>query len=168
MRHLFGPAGVGFRGNDADYYDPRNSYLDQVLQRRVGIPITLSVVAMEVGRRLGVPMDGVGMPGHFLVRDKVDTRVFCDPFHGGRFLDTAGCERLFRATAGPDRPWFPGFLDPVPRPAIVARVLANLQGIFERGNDLARLGRVARLRLAMPDLPAAERAALRTSLARWN
>ena len=168
MRHLFGRGGEGFRGNDVDYYDPRNSYLHDVLRRRMGIPITLSIVAMEVGRRIGVPMDGVGMPGHFLLRDKVDPTVFCDPFHGGRFLDASACERLFRSTVGPERPWFPGFLDPVPRPAIVARVLANLQGIFDRTKDLVRQGSVARLRLAMPDLPQAERAALQTSLARWN
>jgi regulator of sirC expression with transglutaminase-like and TPR domain len=168
VRHLFGAAGEGFRGNRDDYYDPRNSLVHEVLRRRVGIPITLCIVAMEVGRRLGVPMDGVGMPGHFLLRDKVDPTVFCDPFHGGRFLDAAGCERLFRSTVGTERPWFPGFLDPVPRPAIVARVLANLQQVYERRQDLPALGRVARLRLAMPDLPVAERAALEASLARWN
>lgn len=168
MRHLFGSKGEGFRGNVDDYYDPRNSFLHEVLRRRVGIPITLSLVAMEVGRRLGVPMDGVGMPGHFLLRDKVDPSVFCDPFNGGRFLDAAGCEQLFRSVAGPERPWYPGFLDPVPRPAIVARMLANLQGVYERRGDLVAHGAVARLRLAMPDVSQAERATLETSLARWN
>ena len=168
MRHLFGAKGEGFRGNPEDYYDPRNSFLHEVLRRRVGIPISLCVLAMEVGRRLGVPMDGVGMPGHFLLRDKVDTSVFCDPYNRGRFLDAAGCESLFRSTVGSERPWYPGFLDPVPRPAIVARVLANLHGIYERRRDLLARGAVARLRLAMPDLPQAERSALETSLARWN
>ena len=73
---LFG--GSGFRGNADDYYDPDNSYLDQVLQRRLGLPITLAVLAIEVGRRAGVPLWGVSMPGHFLLRDKVDPSVFLD------------------------------------------------------------------------------------------
>src|SRR5258706_13186235 len=77
---------LGFRGNRVDYYDPRNSLLHHVLDRRTGIPITLAVVMMEVGRRVGVPMWGVSMPGHFLVRDKVDTRVFVDPFDAGAVL----------------------------------------------------------------------------------
>jgi len=78
---LFGPE--GFRGNRADYYDPANSLLDQVLARRTGIPITLSVLAMEVGRRVGAPLVGIGMPGHFLVPEAPDGSSFHDPFHRG-------------------------------------------------------------------------------------
>ena len=82
---------------------------------------------MEVGRRIGVPLSGVGMPGHFLMRDKVDPSVFIDPFHAGRELDADGCRALHRAMAGPAAPWDPGYLEPIDRPAIVARILANLR-----------------------------------------
>ena len=98
--HLFGRGGFG--PDRTDYYDPRNSLINHVLERRLGIPITLSVVALEVGRRIGVPMAGVGMPGHFLLQDKVDRSVFIDPFHGGRLLDAEGCQRLFHQLRGPE------------------------------------------------------------------
>ena len=84
LAHLFGSE--GFRGNDADYYDPDNPMLDRVLDRRRGIPITLSVVLIEVGRRLGVAFTGIGAPGHFIVRDE-RSGVYLDPFNGGRVLD---------------------------------------------------------------------------------
>jgi len=87
-QHLF--TDLGFHGNTEHYQDPDNSYLDQVLERRVGIPIALSVVTMEVGRRLGVALDGVGMPGHFLVRHRADPATFLDPFDHGRRLDDQG------------------------------------------------------------------------------
>lgn len=149
VRHLFGRG--RFSGNEADYYDPRNSFLNHVLDRGLGIPITLAVLTMEVGRRLGVPLWGVGMPGHFLLRDKVDPSVFVDPFHGGRLLDAAGCERLYRRLAGPDAAWDPSFLDPMPRPLIVARLLNNLRGVYERRRDLSALQWVMRLRCTLPD-----------------
>ena len=91
---------LGFRGDRRHYYDPENSLLDRVLDRRVGIPLTLSVVMMEVARRIGVPLGGVAMPGHFLVRDRVLPDVFVDPFDGGRTLDLAGVQRLFHAVTG--------------------------------------------------------------------
>ena len=88
--------GEGFCGNKEDYYDPRNSYLNEVLDRRTGIPITLSVLYMEIGNRLGLRIDGVGMPGHFLTKFFHDGRyVFIDPFNRGETLDERGCrERL--------------------------------------------------------------------------
>jgi len=142
-----------YHGNTDDYYDPRNSLLHEVLDRRVGIPITLAVLGMEVGRRIGVPLSGVGMPGHFLVRDKVDPTVFIDPFHAGRELDAAGCQALHRAMAGPDAPWDPGYLEPIDRPAIVPRILANLRVIYQRSNQIDSLRWAVRLRCAMPDAP---------------
>jgi regulator of sirC expression with transglutaminase-like and TPR domain len=134
-----------------DYYDPRNSFLDHVLERRVGIPITLAVVAMEVGRRVGVPLDGVGMPGHFLLRDKVDRSVFVDPYHGGRLLDAHGCRELHRAVSGDDAPWHDEYLDPVDKVAILARVLANLKAAYRRQRDTAGLRWVMALRTRLPD-----------------
>ena len=91
---------LGFRGNTRDYGDPENSFLDSVLERRVGIPISLAVVMMEVGRRIGAPVHGVGMPGHFLVMDAAREGVWCDPFHGGALYDLDGCRRLFARVHG--------------------------------------------------------------------
>jgi regulator of sirC expression with transglutaminase-like and TPR domain len=140
-----------FSGNSDDYYDPRNSLLNEVLDRRVGIPITLAVVGMEVGRRIGVPVWGVGMPGHFIVRDKVDPSVFIDPFNGGRQLTAASCRALYRATVGTGAPWDEAYLEPVARPAIIARMLANLRGVYQRRGDVASMRWVMRLRCSLPD-----------------
>ena len=82
---------VGFRGNEDEYYDPRNSYLNEVLARRLGIPIPLSLVYIETGRRLGVPLLGVGMPGHFMVRHAGVDDLFVDPFRGGILLTEQEC-----------------------------------------------------------------------------
>jgi regulator of sirC expression with transglutaminase-like and TPR domain len=141
----------GFAGNRADYYDPRNSFLNEVLNRRLGIPITLSVLAMEVGRRFGVPLAGVGMPGHFLVRDEVDPSVFVDAFGGGVVLDEQGCERLFQSVQGSGRPLDPQFLVPIPRAAIVSRLLGNLRAIYAQRRDTGSLLWVTRLRTRLPD-----------------
>ena len=168
VAHLFSKSGCGFGGNRDDYYDPRNSLLDQVLDRRVGIPITLSVLAMDVGRRIGVPLDGVGMPGHFLLRDRVDRRVFVDPFNGGRELDAADCQTLFRQSVGADSAWFDHYLDPVPRRAVMARLLANLRHVYQQRGDADSLLWVLRLRCAFPDATAEDHAALGRLMAPRN
>ncbi|MGH9274379.1 MAG: transglutaminase family protein, partial [Acidimicrobiales bacterium] len=85
---------LGFAGDAVTYHDARNSLLPEVLDRRVGIPLTLAIVAMEVGRRCGVPLLGVGMPGHFLVRPADDDDRFLDLFHGGAVLDRGGCQDI--------------------------------------------------------------------------
>src|ERR687885_2626468 len=100
-RHLF--VDLGFSGNVKRYYDPANSFLNEVVRRRRGLPITLSVLGMEVGRRLGLRLEGVGMPGHFLLRHGPD--VYVDPFDGGRVLDRAGCVERFRAVNGRRAPF---------------------------------------------------------------
>ena len=124
VTHLF--ADEGFRGDRVDYHDPRNSFLDHVLERRQGMPITLSVVLVEVGRRLGLALDGVGMPGHFLVRERDDPTGFIDPFHDGVRIDVAACAARFRAIHGDQTPFHLGYLDPVTPRSIVIRVLNNL------------------------------------------
>ncbi len=159
VRHLFGD--LGFHGNADHYREPDNSYLDQVLRRRVGIPISLSVLTMEVGRRLGVPLDGVGMPGHFLVRHRGDPATFLDPFGGGRRLDAAGCREIFTALGGAD--WSDDYLAPVGVRSILTRMLLNLQGLF-LPSDLRSAAWVLQLRLAIPGVAVPDRLGLARAL----
>ncbi len=153
IRRLF--VDEGYAGNTTRYYDPRNSLLDQVLDRRLGIPITLSVVCIEVGRRAGVPLEGVGMPGHFLVRPLSSDR-YLDAFDGGTLLDLAGCEALFRAStqAGPKVPFGPHLLMGTPKRTILARILQNLRIVYRRLGRAADLEWVLRMRLALPGVGA--------------
>ena len=157
--HLFDE--LGFRGNTEHYQDPDNSYLDQVVRRRLGIPITLSVLTMEIGRRIGVALDGVGMPGHFLVRHRADPGTFLDPFGSGRRLDAAGCQEIFTNLGGTG--WQDSYLDPVATRAILSRMLINLQGLFLPA-DLRSAVWVLELRLTIPTLPVAERLGLARAL----
>ncbi len=150
---LFGEGGLA--GNTVDYGDPRNSYLDDVLARRLGIPITLSVVMIEVGRRLGVRVYGVGMPGHFLVQAAGEPDTWFDPFHGGRRLDLDGCRDLYEQVQT-EPPFTPALLRAVDAPTILNRMLANLQQTFMR-RDPASLAWAARLRLRIPGLIPGER-----------
>jgi regulator of sirC expression with transglutaminase-like and TPR domain len=159
VRHLFGD--LGFHGNTDHYREPDNSYLDQVLRRRVGIPISLSVLTMEVGRRLGVPLDGVGMPGHFLVRHRADPATFLDPFGGGRRLDAAACREIFTTLGG--TAWSDDYLAPVGPRAILTRMLLNLQGLF-LPSDLRSAAWVLQLRLAIPGLALPDRLGLARAL----
>jgi regulator of sirC expression with transglutaminase-like and TPR domain len=139
-RYLF--AEQGFAGNTRDYYDPRNSYLNEVLDRRLGIPITLSILYIEIGRRLGLALEGVSFPGHFLV--KFSTRegdVVLDPFNGGvplaeedlmdRLEETYG-----EAAAG--RAALPPLLRSASKREILVRLLRNLKGIYLRTENYAK------------------------------
>ena len=152
LAHLFGggESALGLRGDLESYAEPRNSYLDQVLNRRLGIPISLSLVAMAVGRRTGVPLVGVGMPGHFLVRHEGQPRVLLDCFAGGRRLTSGDCEAIVQGITGP----LPGFdlawLNPVPARDIVVRILTNLRQRALATADVALLGWVAPLRSSVP------------------
>jgi regulator of sirC expression with transglutaminase-like and TPR domain len=162
VTYLF--ADLGFAGNRADYYDPRNSYLDQVLERRLGIPITLGVLTMAIGRRLGVPLVGVGMPGHFLLRDQVDHEVFVDPFGGG-LLDRNGCATRFAAVHGAEAAFDSEFLAPVGTVSVLARILANLRTIFVATGNRDALVTVLELRTCLPDAAGEDRADLAGALA---
>jgi len=158
---------LGFRGNEDDYADPENSYLDAVITRRTGLPITLSVLTMEIGRRVGVEIDGVGMPGHFLVSPRADEGTWCDPFHGFALLDADGCRRLFDRVYGGRVAFENAFLAPTEPRSILGRMLTNLEH-GPLAHDPAQLARACDLHLAIPGLPAEERARLGRLRAAWN
>jgi regulator of sirC expression with transglutaminase-like and TPR domain len=160
--HLCGT--LGFRGDTDDYSDPRNSLLDVVLDRRLGIPISLAIVVLEVVRRLDVPLQGVGMPGHFLVRDAKDDDVFVDPFHQTQ-LDRAGCEALFSKLHGSKARFEPRFLEPVGHRAVMARMLTNLQRSFVGHGDRAGALWSQCLRVLVPGATVTDRRQLAAMLA---
>jgi regulator of sirC expression with transglutaminase-like and TPR domain len=147
----------GFRGNAADYYDPRNSYLNDVLDRKAGIPITLSVVAMAIGRRAGLEVVGAGLPGHFIAKAvRGGQEVLFDPFHGGQILTPAECEELIETVTGRPLAVTPELLAATPPGHIVARMLNNLRGIYAAreawGRVVRVLGRLRQLDARDPDL----------------
>ena len=153
----------GFAGNPEDYSNPSNSLLDDVIDRRLGIPISLSILMIEVGRRIGLPLHGVGMPGHFLVGADEDPDHFVDPFHAGRILDVDGCRAVFAALAGPGAAFSPGYLAPTGSRAILVRVLNNLQRSYLERSSINAVW-VARLRLRFAEVPARERRQIATLL----
>ncbi len=144
---------TGFRGNTHHYEDPKNSFLNEVLDRRLGIPITLAVVHLEVGWRLRLPMYGVGMPAHFLVGCETNSEpLFLDTFNGV-VLTEAGCERLFTQITGGSAPFRKEYLAPTSTRDILVRMLRNLKGIFLQQEDLDRTAAaVERILLLAPDL----------------
>ena len=145
----------GFRGNAEAYYDPRNSFLNDVLDRRLGIPITLSVVYLEVGWRLGLPLVGVNFPGHFLVRYEGEAvRMLVDPFQAGELKFEDEAQTLLDRVYGGSVPLQPEYLQPATKKDIVARILANLKSIYLNAHDdLRALGAVDRLLVVHPDDP---------------
>lgn len=145
---------LGFTGEREGYEEPWTSLLPEVLDRRRGIPISLAVVAMEVARRRGVALHGIGMPGHFLVRD--DEGRYLDLFEGGRPLDADACRGIFERL-NPGGRWDPAFLEPVGATAIVTRTLANLANAYRRTGDRAALAWTLGLRLLLPGVSTRER-----------
>ncbi|MFN7973743.1 MAG: transglutaminase-like domain-containing protein [Acidobacteriota bacterium] len=125
----------GFRGNEGDYYDPRNSYINEVLARGTGIPITLSVIYMAVARAAAMPMVGIGLPGHFIVRTAAGPPVYVDPYNRGAILTLPECERIARTFLGNRRAPVAPFLAPVAPRRILARMLTNLKGIYLKAGD---------------------------------
>ena len=129
---------IGFRGNHEDYYDPRNSFLNEVLSRRLGIPISLSLLYVEVGKRLGVPLVGVGMPGHFLVRHRDVDDLFIDPFHGGVLLSERECQQRLQKVTQDEVQWDSSYVATVTKREFLARMLRNLKGVSLAGQDYLR------------------------------
>lgn len=122
---------LGFRGNHEDYYDPKNSYLNQVIERRLSIPITLSVIYLEIAIRISFPMVGIGMPGHFLIRPEFeDVGIFVDPFAQGEILFTQDCEERLKQIYQQPVQLQPQFLEPVTKQQILLRMLTNLRQIY--------------------------------------
>lgn len=135
--HLFGEE--GFRGNTEAYYDPRNSYLNEVLDRRTGIPVTLSVVYMEVARRLGVEVVGVGLPGHFVVEARRGVEAcLLDPFQGGHILGVEDARGLMEDVYGSVVPFSEELLEPMSTRAILSRILNNLKMNYLAAGDAER------------------------------
>jgi regulator of sirC expression with transglutaminase-like and TPR domain len=144
-----------FTGNVSDYQDPRNSYLNEVLDRKLGIPITLSVIYLAVAKQLELPAFGVGLPGHFVVgvRDHEET-LLLDPFYGGRCLTRADCARLVEKITGYKGPFHSGWLEPVTPAQILARMLNNLRLTYVDGEIWAKARAVIEhLRLLQPEAP---------------
>lgn len=133
----------GFRGNTRNYYDPDNSYINKVLERRQGIPISLSCVYLFVAWRLEMPAFGIGLPGHFIVGHRTPAGViYVDPFHGGRVLSVNDCENLVR---GHGISFQEEFLEMTPRRQILARVILNLINVYTEQTASARINWLTRL-----------------------
>jgi regulator of sirC expression with transglutaminase-like and TPR domain len=128
----------GFSGNDKDYYDPKNSFLSDVLERRLGIPISLAVIYLEVGARVGVPLAGVSFPAHFLLKHLAVPGLYIDPFYGGRLRSEAELPRLLSALTGGKIGFDRSLLEPVGARAILVRMLVNLRGVFASRGDFLR------------------------------
>ena len=129
----------GFAGNRERYDDPRNSFINEVLDRRIGIPISLAVVYLEVARRAGLHVDGINFPGHFLlrardpvIRDAASEVVIIDPFHGGALLSEYDCRQLLRQHVGDEAAFDTALLAPATRHEIVVRMLVNLKRLYVR------------------------------------
>ena len=143
---------MGFRGNREDYYDPRNSLLNAVLSRRLGIPITLSLIYIEIGKRLGIGLLGIGMPGHFLVRHAGLSDMFVDPFYGGIILSVEECAQRLRQITSADARWSPAYLSPISNLEFIARMLRNLKATYWRRQDYDRALRATNWLMALqPD-----------------
>lgn len=135
----------GYRGDAERYYDPENSYLNRVMDRRLGLPITLSILAVAVGRRAGLHVEGVGLPGHYIARLVRGREVaLFDPFHGGNLLTVSDCEELVERATGQE---FTATLDDLsgaPTGATIRRLLTNLKGVYLRQGLFPRAARVIR------------------------
>ncbi|MEO6811740.1 MAG: transglutaminase-like domain-containing protein [Isosphaeraceae bacterium] len=144
-----------FQGSTEDYYNPRNSYLNEVIDRREGIPISLSVLYRAVAERLALTMDGVNLPAHFILRTgQGPSTLFVDPFHGGALLDRQGCERRIEEVTEQAITLTDQQLEPAPLSLIVARILRNLKAVYLRDQEFTAVLPVLRRLVALvPDDP---------------
>lgn len=163
---------LGFTGNTRDYYDPRNSFLNEAIDRRTGIPITLSLVYLEIARRLDFPMVGIGMPGHFLIRPNFeDMGIFVDAFNRGEVMFLEDCEQRLSQIYGQPIDFRPEFLDPIGPRSFLARMLTNLKMIYLNGRDMKKcLAAIERILLLFPDaaLELRDRGILYYQSSRWT
>lgn len=146
---------LGYTGNTSNYYDPRNSFLNEVINRRTGIPITLSLIYLEVARRLDFPMVGINMPGHFLIRPEFEEAgIFVDAFNRGEILFEQDCEQRLAQIYGRPVRLDPSFTAPVSSRHLLARMLRNLKFIYLDRKDLLKsLAVVECILLLFPDAP---------------
>jgi regulator of sirC expression with transglutaminase-like and TPR domain len=129
----------GYRGNQADYYDPRNSFLNQVIERRTGIPITLSVLYMEVAQRVGLKLEGIGFPGHFMVKHvRGGEEMIIDPFHRGEIKSREDLARLIQDRYGGKVSLSEELTQAAGKKQILKRMLTNLKMIYTQKNDLVK------------------------------
>ncbi len=160
---------LGYKGNQNDYNDPRNSFLNDVLERRMGIPITLSLLYIEIGRQAGLPLEGVGLPGHFIVRfrkhaqqtfgrwenpngprpEESEEDILLDPFNEGAILTVEDCARMVQELYGRPMPMLQSFLRPVNNRAFLMRMLTNLKSNYLTDRDFERALRVEQFLLAL-------------------
>jgi len=137
----------GFHGNRRNYYDPKNSFLNEVIERKMGIPISLSVLYMEVAQRTGLPLYGVSFPGHFLVKYSDDReRIVIDPFNAGEVKSRESLRQLLKSLYGGKVTLVDDFLEPVTKKQIIRRMLNNLKMIYlQEKNFLKTLAVLQRL-----------------------
>lgn len=163
---------LGFVGNAVDYYDPRNSFLNEVIERRTGIPITLSLVYLEIAQRIDFPMFGIGMPGHFLIRPKQEEmEIFVDPFHGGEILFSEDCHERLAQFYGRPMELQPQFIQPVSSRQFLVRMLTNLKHIYLSQSEwLKSLAAIEQILITDPNAVGElrDRGTLYYQLGRWS
>lgn len=142
-----------FTGNTRDYYDPRNSYLNEVLDRKLGIPLSLSILYLEIAQRLNFPMVGIGMPGHFLIRPNFEEAgIFVDAFNQGEILFPEDCETRLQQVYQQPVKLDPAFLAPISNRQILVRMLTNLKFIYVNNNNYEKALQVINsLLILLPD-----------------
>lgn len=162
---------LGYKGNTTEYYDPRNSFLNQVIERRLGIPITISLVYLEIAKRIDFPMVGIGMPGHFLIRPAVaDMEIFVDAFNCGEVMFPDDCQERLMQVYGQPVTMQPEFLAAVTSRQFLVRILSNLKIIYLNGQQLEKaLAAVERILLLFPDVPVEirDRGLIYYQIGRW-
>lgn len=163
---------LGFRGNTTDYYDPRNSFFNEVIERRTGIPITLAVIYLEIANRINFPMVGIGMPGHFLIRPNFEEiEIFVDAFNQGEILFEQDCEERLQQIYQQPIKLEAHFLTPVTKHQILTRILTNLKLIYLNRQQLSKaLSIVELILLISPNQPSElrDRGLIHYQLSEWS